>query len=1273
MPGLTADSYHLAAGERLGEVVSQAWNRLLGAWAAFDAERATLPADATGGQLTRERWLHVLFDSLGYGRLAKQPAVVIDGKTYPIFSEWQHTPIHLVGCNVAIDRRSAGVVGAAGQSPHSLVQELLNRSTERLWGLVSNGLRLRLVRDNIALTRQAFVEFDLEAMMTGEAYSDFVVLWLTCHQSRVEGERPDTCWLERWTKVATDQGARALDALRTGVEQAISTLGGGFLAHPQNHQIHNALRSGELAAQDYYRQLLRLVYRLLFLFVAEDRDALLDPDASPRARERYLTYYSTRRLRRLADRRRGGPQHDLYSGLSFVMAKFASTGCRPLGLPALGSYLWSRDAIGLLADARIANLDLLSALRALAWVEEGSVRRAVDFRNLGAEELGSVYESLLELHPELHRGTATFTLRTVTGNERRTSGTYYTPTDLITALLDSALEPVLGRAARAPDPEAAILRLAVCDPACGSGHFLIAAANRIGKCLAVVRTGDLEPSPEAIRHAVRDVIGHCVYGVDMNPMAVELCKVSLWVETLDPGRPLSFLDDRVVCGNSLLGATPELIAAGIPDEAYKPLLGDDKEFVTELRKRNARERSGQAELGDTTATVESDAQMLVASSSAITQIHDDSLRGVHERERRFDQLLTSPELARARLLADTWCAAFVAPKRPGAPTITQATMLRVAVQGASGLSSDERKVIDDERRAYGFHHWHVAFPAVIARGGFDVVLGNPPWEHTELKEREFFAARAPTISAAPNKAAREEGIARLRDDDPAQFAAYEAAKRQADGWSHMLRSSGRYPLCGRGRTNTYAVFAELMRTIIRPEGRVGMIVPTGIATDDTTKHFFSDLVERRALVSVLSFENEALLFPQVHHATKFCLLTLTGDTYDRDPVFVFFARAVADVSESWRRFTLSSADIRRVNPNTGTCPIFRSRHDAEITKGIYERIPPFVVDGVEGGNPWNANLSQGLFNMSSDAGLFETQAGEGRMPLYEGKMFWQFDHRYGTYAGQTAAQAKQGTLPAVTEDAHRDPRYTVVPRYWVDRGRVDAEIRARELDKWLIAARGITSAVVNRTMVLSALPATAVGNSALVIAMPTISRADRLAFLACANSFAADYTCRQKASGANLNLFILKQVAIPSPSMLSEPCPWNGGETFGDFIGQRALELVYTANDLAALAEEERRLGSPFPWDEDRRTVIRAELDAAIFQLYGLRRDEVEYIMSTFSVAESYEMAEYGEFRQRRLILERYDTMATAAGEGERYEAVLNPPPADALLVQGDSIRVRSH
>ena len=543
--------------------------------------------------MTADRWLLPLWKVLGYGTLDKAQPFVLDEKTYPVSHTRYHSPIHLVSFRQDLDKR----VEIEGKqfSPHGLVQEFLNRSESHLWGFVSNGLKLRILRDNIRLTRQAFVEFDLQAMFEGKQYADFALLWRVCHESRVNAEKPEQCWLERWSKVAAEQGLRALDQLRNGVENAVKALGRGFLSCPANTELKAALKNNRLSPKDYYRQLLRVVYRFLFLFVAEDRELLFDPAASDAAKERYLRFYSTAKLRRKAERLRGTPHTDLFECLSLVLTKLGKSGCLDLGLPALGG-LFDPTRTPNLSDCRLANTDLLEAIRALAVISDGQVRRSVDYRNLGAEEFGSVYESLLELLPRFDPDAITFTLQMASGNERKTTGSHYTPTSLIMCLLDSALDPVLAEAAKQPNAEAAILNLKVCDPACGSGHFLIAASHRIAKKLASVRTQEEEPAPDAVRHALRDVIGHCIFGVDINPMAVELCQVALWMESLEPGKPLSFLDHHIQCGNSLLGTTPALLAKGIPDEAFEPIEGDEKKFCAALKKQNKDERRGQGSL-----------------------------------------------------------------------------------------------------------------------------------------------------------------------------------------------------------------------------------------------------------------------------------------------------------------------------------------------------------------------------------------------------------------------------------------------------------------------------------------------------------------------------------------------------------------------------------------------------------------------------------------------------------------------------------------------------
>jgi N-6 DNA Methylase len=1305
LPGLTSDSYYLLKTEKLNEAINRSWNRLLSAWSTFKAAREKLPEKDMGTTLTRERWLLPLFSELGYGRLLTAKAIEVNGKSYAISHGWQHTPIHLVSFRVDLDqysRSAAGAAGSARNSPHSLVQELLNRSEEHLWAIVSNGLRLRVLRNNASLTRQAYVEFDLEAMMNGEVYADFALLWLLCHQSRVEAERPAECWLEKWSRTALEQGTRALDQLRNGVEKAITALGGGFLAHPANSALREKLRSGALGQQDYYRQVLRLVYRLIVLFVAEDREILFHPAAGEIERERYSAYYSTARLRRLAEQRVGTRHADLFAGLRLVMEALGrDNGYRELGLPALDSFLFSREAVADLTDCEIANRDLLDAIRSLALTDDRYSRRVVDYKNLGAEELGSVYESLLELHPVLHIEAAKFELKTASGHERKTTGSYYTPTSLINCLLDSALDPVLDEAEKQPDAETAILNLKVCDPACGSGHFLIAAAHRIAKRLASIRTGVEEPAPAERRRALRDVVGRCIYGVDINPMSVELCKVSLWMEAIEPGKPLSFLEQHIQCGNSLLGATPALLANGIPDSAFEAIEGDEKKICSEYKKKNKYQREGNRTLFDPEGQPWERLGNLAGSMMQLDEMRDDTVEDIRRKQKHYEQLVKSSGYEFGQLWADAWCAAFVWKKTGDFAYPITEEVFRNIERNPHNIASWMKAEIIRLREQYQFFHWHLAFPDVFRvptkdeeseneqagwSGGFDVVLGNPPWERIKIQEKEWFAQHRPDIANAANAAQRRRMIAALQYEDPAIYNAFMEDQRQATGENHIVHDSGRFPLCGRGDVNTYSIFAETMRLVISPTGRVGCIAPSGIATDDTTKFFFRDMVDSHTLVSLYSFENEEFIFPEVHHATKFCLLTISGkERLQKSADFVFFARQTSYLQDEERHFSLSAADIALLNPNTRTCPIFRSKRDMELTKAIYERVPVLLKDGPPEVNPWGIKFFS-MFHMANDSHLFRSREqleaecwhlrgnifyrdNEVYLPPYEAKMIWHFNHRFGTYEGATKEDLARGKLPELNSSQLIDPDYYPLPSYWVPL--IEVKKAYSHVHQWLLGFRAITGASVLRTFIATIIPMMAAGHSlSFIITSIELSASNNLCFLANLSTLVEDYVMRQNIGGNNLSFFIVKQIPFLLPSTYVEPCLWSHSDRLIDWIFPRTLELTYTAWDLEPFAKDCGYDGPPFRWDEERRFLLRCELDAAYFHLYGIERDDVDYIMETFPIVRRKDEKEFGEFRTKRVILEVYDEMRRAMESGEKYGTRLVPPAADPAVAHGGRERM---
>ena len=1344
LAGTRPEDYGLSPGERVNEVITHSWNRLRRHYGEFRAAAANVPEGEAATGLTNDKWSLPLLRELGFGFLPASAGPEIGGRTYAIRRFFGPVAVHLVGRGLSLDRRAAGQRGAAAANPHGLVQEFLNRSDAHLWAIVSNGLRLRILRDNQALSRQSYIEFDLEAMFAGEVYSDLVLLWLVVHASRFvprEGERPETCWLEQWTHEAEQQGARALGELRGGVERALRILGRGFTSHPRNAALRERLRTGALSPDGLHGQHLRVVYRLIFLFVAEDRtldgQSLLHPrddsDGARAAREAYAAHYGTARLRHLAGRIKGSRHGDLWRQFRLLADALSGepdleNARRRLALPALGSFLWSPESTPELNDAELTNHDFLEALRHLAFTRQNKVLRPVDYRNLGTEELGGVYEGLLALTPQVSGDGADFTFAEFAGNARKTSGSYYTPDSLVQCLLDSALGPVVVEAVRGKtgaDAERAILDLKVCDPAVGSGHFLVGAAHRLARHLARVRAhaaGESEPSPLLYQHALRDVIGRCLYGVDMNPMAAELCRVSLWLEALEPGKPLSFLDHHIRVGNSLLGATPELIEAGLPDEAFKPQQGDDRKICTGLRRRNKAEReSGQQDMG----------YLMVAEPSAeydtlgsrirwIDESPDDTLDEVRGKEAQFRRLVVTGEYRQRQLVADAWCAAFVQPKGVGAgrdPALCITTdTLRGLEANSEALAPAQRREVERLAREYQFFHWHLAFPEVFEGGGvcgFDCVLGNPPWERVKLQEKEWFAERSPEIADAPNAAARKRMIRALAEDDPELYRAFLDALRQSEWWSHLMRNSGRYPLCARGDINSYAVFAEGMRSVLNDRGRVGCVLPTGIATDDTTKFFFQDVVGTKSLVSLFDFENKGVFFPGVHSSYKFCLVTADGGAQPAadHAEYVFFAHAVDELRDPERRFTLSPEDIALLNPNTRTCPTFRSRSDAELAKAIHGRVPVLIREARDDqpeDNPWGIRFST-MFHMANDSHLFHTRdqlEGDGwelsgnvfrkdgmeYLPLYEAKMTQIYNHRAADVVVSDRARQRKAQPSTLGTEELIEPYRCAMPLYWVDEQECVRAMAHRWDRHWLLGFSNVTSPTNERTMNPVVVPRNGVGHS-MSIVLGAQGASDVPVLYANLCAFVFDYAVRQKIGGVNLSFFLLNQCPVLSVKRLDEMCPWDSSQSVRNWITPRVLELSYTAWDLEPFAADCGWNGPPFHWDDDRRFPLRWELDAAFFHLYlpaeeeahwrparrsadcprdetleqlaqltrrfPTPRDAVAYIMDTFSIVRRKDEGKHHEYRTKRAILQIYDEMEQAIRTGTPYRTRLNPQQAD--------------
>jgi len=1267
--------------------ISATWSDARGFWQSFRRRLDSLQPGETGVSFTRAQWIVPLLSLLDYDLAYQERAAEVDGQTYAIShradSKDPAPPVHVVGLGQSPDRRAES--GRPRLAPHSLVQEYLNR-TEHLWGVVTNGLSLRLLRDSQLLRRQAYLEFDLKTMFEGDHFADFALFYRLLHRSRLPhaDEKPDACLLERWYTQTVEQGGRVRERLRDGVEQAIEQLANGLLRHASNIDLRRAFEEHRLQPAKLYEQLLRLIYRLLFLMVTEERNLLC---ANPIYRE----HYSVSRLRRLAEIPQARNEHaDLWMGLQCTFRLFQSEELgRLLDAPPLDGDLFDVNRTEDLNSAFLTNRDFLGAVWHLSTYREDrrSLPRRINYAALDVEELGSVYESLLDLQPVFTHENGLPAFHLIKGTERKTTGSYYTHPELVDELVKSALVPVMQErlsGARTPkDKEKALLEITVCDPACGSGHFLLAAARRLARELAQVRSGEDEPSPREYRLALRDVITHCIYGVDRNPLAVELCKVALWLESHAEGKPLSFLDHRILCGDSLVGVRDlAVLQAGIPDEAFKPVTDDNKDVAKEIKRRNRAARRGQRALPFAAGA---EIQDLAGSRKTLFEIPDDTPEQIQQKRKTLERWRSQDgRYWHDRAAADLWtCAFFVAlaPENLAGQSIPTTENL---LDYLEGRRPDPRMLAEalSESMRQRFFHWPLEFPEVFARGGFDVILCNPPWERIKLQQEEFFATRDLEISLAPNAAARRALIQELPVNKSNLWRDYRKALHDADATSKYLRSSGQFPLTGRGDINTYSVFAERFTHLVRPEGRVGAVLPTGIATDDTTKDFFASLMESGRLASFLGMDNEAMIyFPGIDHRNKFGLISIGGSGVTTvSPTFTFSCSRMEDTRKPERRFTLTDDDIRLLNPNTRTCPVFRTRADAELTKKIYRRVP-VLMEEASGRNEWGVSFLR-MLDMANDSELFETAPGPGLVPLYEAKMIHHFDHRYATYEGATQANINEGSLPQPSEQQKADPRFTVLPRYWVPAEAVDDRLRSWPR-AWLFGFRDIASNVVERTAIFSLIPRVGVGHTAPLVLFEEGARPhDVVCLLANVDSLAFDYVTRQKIGGTHLTYFILKQLPVLPPSSYSP-------ERLR-FVVPRAAELACAAwdiqpflddvwreadDDLRAAIErqwsenreatgghtydppewytprEDRCPLPPFKWDEDRRARLRAELDAYYAKLYGLDERDLRYILDprdvfgpdfpgeTFRVLKEKEIARFGEYRTRRLVLEAWQRL----------------------------------
>jgi len=744
--------FGLDPSTKVKDEIADAWAAARAYWAAYQVKISRLKPGATGTTETRNQWLVPLLGLLGY-QLNLTESETLQGKTYRISHRdpaRDHLPVHLIGWHESLDRRST-VPNAPRMSPHGLVQEYLNL-TEHLYGIVSNGRLIRLLRDSSRLVKLTFIEFDLERIFTEELFADFALFYRLLHASRLPVRQDNVAEapIEIYHQDSLDSGSRIRDGLSTAVHSVILALGNGLLNHPANDRLRTlaVTDAGGRFAPEFYAHLLRLIYRLLFLMVIEERGLAHVPGTDKRLREIYDLGYSLARLRRLAEKPHfaDARHHDAWLALIalFRLVDESGRGLK-LGVAPLGGDLFKRGSLGMLEDCSLDNATFLNSLRQLTLFTNPVTRQLmrVNYGALNVEEFGSVYQGLLEFEPRITGIDGKLHFAFAAGDERAATGSHYTEDELVQPLLKHSLDHLIAEKLnggtgilpvsetdRRKAQESALLSLRVADISCGSGHILLAAARRIAMALAIVRTGDDQPSPAAFREAIRDVIKNCIYGVDLNPLAVELCKVALWLEAHVPGEPLGFLDHHIKCGNSIVGFVhQEELDKGIPDEAFKTLPGDDKDIAAAFRKVNKAERkdhtSGQKKLPLAPALREK-IDAVLARWREISALPEHTPAEIEAKKTRYDAA-NRQDAGFLRQIAAIPIAQFYQPKTPGNKPclITDATYRAyLAGQTPQGQATASAWAIAERKKAF---HWFLEFPEIIANGGFDCILGNPPY------------------------------------------------------------------------------------------------------------------------------------------------------------------------------------------------------------------------------------------------------------------------------------------------------------------------------------------------------------------------------------------------------------------------------------------------------------------------------------------------------------------------------------------------------------------
>ena len=1333
--------------------IDYVWSSLRNDW-SFYKERANnerlVNKDPYGTRRARDL-MERLLQSLGYSLDRQATNIEVAGTGYDITYTCQSLgkmPFIVIGENISadgsidtldkcsLDYRAKG--GMRKKSAHATMLEYLN-ATENVYGIISNGQILRLIRNSGQLVKLTYIEFDLRRMLEEDKYTEFCLMFRLLHASRFQAKGDEPCVMERWFNMSIESGNRIRNGLSLAVQKTMETIGNAVLTSEGkgNEALRNAFTEGTMDADKLNKELIHFIYRLLFLFIIEERGLVYQIPDSPDApdykqlcewQDIYKKFYAASRLRHLSELAylKQRQYFDLWQGLMDTFHLFEpDTFGERLGINPLGGVLFGRETLHWLKQCQVSNHDVLTAFSALnEFTDERQQRVKINYSSLDVEEFGSVYEGILEMRPFVQPGVsaADWQFGFVGGLDRQSTSSYYTRPDLVQNLIQTTLEPVIkekiSHLSSTEEKVKALLNMKVCDAASGSGHIVLAMARTIAWYICTLRTGEDNPASLDYRQALREVISRCVYAVDYNPDAVELCKVVLWIEGYCAGKPLSFLDHHIRCGNSVLGVSAlQMLIDGVPDKA---LTAEDKDTLKALKKMNQEaikavngDSGNEQLLGlENSFGVENitTAQIGLADNIRfINHLPEDTLEEEIIKQERWKELMDSARVDCLRRACDIYTYAFyntvkheeiikekedvngkwqLEPEVPYTKTVIRALQEIDAMECLEKgkplptyylqLSADfktEVKRMADEQR---FFHWCVEFPEVFAANkGFDVMCGNPPWDKLQMEEEKWFAGKNNDIVKAANQADRKKKISQLEAEDPILYQEFQKACNAIASQSNFVKNSGRFPLTAVGKLELSSLFAELCLSFTKDAW--GLVLPTGIAVNDSNKYFFSKLIDENRLISLYDFENREKLF-DIDSRFKFCLITAgKAQAEPRTVSGGFYLTRIDHLLDPRRIYTLRTDDFARFNPNTKLCPIFRTAKDANLTAKIYRKAPILINDETKE-NIWGIRFMM-MFNMASASSVFRTRKqldelggqlqrdsyiveNDVYVPLYEGKMFWLYNHHYASFPNEYEVEKRPSSINSTPYSILADSCSSIAPWYWVNKSLVDSRLIDGDKEgnvrwKWehsyYIAFRDVARAADARTCIASLMPSGIAAGDKAPLVFTSRSLIPSACFAAMLSSLVFDYVARQKVGGSSMALFIMKQQPTLTPDQIPSAMQWQ--------IVKRVAELCYFNHDMDGwaselweeMSEEQRselpQLGAQQPWiyNPERRAILQAELDAIFAHLYGLNTEDLRYILDpedvcgkgcineTFRVLKDNEIRQYGEYRTKRLVLEAWN------------------------------------